>query len=417
MMSNAPSDASNAHYSRTPANPARLWGSSLSARFSFTRRRLCSIIYLSRLEAGWTMAALQHIDSPERGVVLLDTSFRITGINRRAAELFGRATEELIGSTLPAGISRRPTRDEDVIEEVLDGPFAPGIVVHRHSSPIYAADGSPSGRVEIYSDITARRELEREIIDRNSDLARLNRQLREAQEQLLQSERLRTLGEMAAGIAHDINNVLGIILGNVQLAKRKIEPESAVAECIGAIELAARDAAETVRRLREIGKPADKSRHELVELGSIVNDVLSGAVPAWEERGLCAGQMDIRVDIQPGCIVRGDATEIREAFANVLLNAVQASSAGGAIDVRSGHSDGGIDLVVRDHGTGMSKETKERLFDPFFTTRGAQGTGLGMSMVDAIMIRHGGRISVESAEGVGTTITLRFPCPDQQHVV
>uniref|UniRef100_A0A7V4G8S8 histidine kinase n=1 Tax=Desulfobacca acetoxidans TaxID=60893 RepID=A0A7V4G8S8_9BACT len=167
----------------------------------------------------------------------------------------------------------------------------------------------------------------------------------------------------------------------------------------------------------EIGKPADKSRHELVELGSIVNDVLSGAVPAWEERGLCAGQMDIRVDIQPGCIVRGDATEIREAFANILLNAVQASSAGGAIDVRSGHSDGGIDLVVRDHGTGMSKETKERLFDPFFTTRGAQGTGLGMSMVDAIMIRHGGRISVESAEGVGTTITLRFPCPDQQHGV
>lgn len=360
------------------------------------------------------MAALQHIDSPERGVVLLDTGLRITGINRRAAELFGRAPEELIGSALPAGISRGPAREEDVIEEVLDGLLVPGIVVHRHSSPIYAADGSPTGRVEIYSDITARRELEREIIDRNSDLARLNRQLREAQEQLLQSERLRTFGEMAAGIAHDINNVLGIILGNVQLAKRKIDPDSAVAECVGAIELAARDAAETVRRLREIGKPADRSRHELVDLGTIANDVLSAAVPAWEEHGLCPGRMHIRADIEPDCIVRGDATEIREAFANILLNAVQASSAGATIDVRSGHSDGSVDLTVRDHGTGMSEETKERLFDPFFTTRGAQGTGLGMSMVDAIMIRHGGRISVESAEGVGTTVTLRFPRAAQQ---
>ena len=91
----------------------------------------------------------------------------------------------------------------------------------------------------------------------------MNRQLEDAQEQLVASERLRALGEMAAGVAHDINNVLGIILGNAQLAARKMDKESPAFESIKAIELAARDGAETVRRLREIGKPMDAGSYSL----------------------------------------------------------------------------------------------------------------------------------------------------------
>ncbi len=353
------------------------------------------------------MAALQHIDSPERGVLLLDKDLRITAANRRASEILANAKGG--GSVLPGSLGRAPSDPEEVIEEVLDSVCGEGTVVHRYSGPVYSSDGTVSGRVEIYSDITARRELEREIIDRGTELARLNRQLRDAQEQLLQSERLRTLGEMAAGIAHDINNVLGIVLGNAQLARRKAQPGSDLMKCIDGIELAARDAAETVRRLREIGKPVDTSHYGPVDLGEVVQDVLQTAVPAWKESATGGAGIRVSADVMPGCVVNGDPTELREALANVVLNAVQASSSGGGIEITAARDGRVVDLMVRDHGAGMSDETKNRLFDPFFTTRGAEGTGLGMSMVDATMIRHGGRVIVESKEGEGTLVTLRFP--------
>ena len=110
-----------------------------------------------------------------------------------------------------------------------------------------------------------------------------------------------------------------------------------------------------------------------------------------------------------GCSVVGNASELREALANVLLNAVQSMDSGGSIRISTSIRDGHVDLRVTDTGVGMSHETKNRIFDPFFTTRGAEGTGLGMSMVDAIAIRHRGKVVVESEEGRGTSVTLRFP--------
>ena len=356
------------------------------------------------------MAALRNLDSPERGVVLLDKNLEITFANRRASEIFGAAIHDLIGRALPDAIAHRRVEENEVLEEVLESSLGRGIVLHRYSTPIYSSDGAPAGRVEIYSDITVRRELEKEILDRNEELAELNTQLEEAQERLVQSERLRALGEMAAGVAHDINNVLGIILGNVQLAKRKLESGSGAAKSIEAIELAAEDAAETVRRLREIGKPVDTSRYEVVDLSEVAQDVVGAAVPAWRESGAQEGaDITVQTDLEHGCKVLGNAVELREALANILLNAAQALDASGRIEVRTSCDSEHADLTVYDTGAGMSEETRKRVFDPFFTTRGAEGTGLGMSMVDAIAIRHGGKVIVDSQEGKGTTVTLRVP--------
>ncbi|MCE5314892.1 MAG: ATP-binding protein [Armatimonadota bacterium] len=356
------------------------------------------------------MAALQDITSPERGVLLLDRNHRITHANRRASEVLGIALADLIGAQLPSTILHRPDSADDVVEEVLDSLCGGTILVHRYSAPIYSCAGQADGRVEIYSDITARRELEREILDRNEKLAELNKLLEEAQEQLIHSERLRTLGEMAAGVAHDINNVLGIILGNAQLARRKLGDNTDAMRSIDAIELAARDAAETVRRLREIGKPPDVSSYQVVDLSEIVEDMLKSALPAWRESGSHAGaQVSVETKLSPDCRVLGNASELREALANMLLNAVQAMETSGDIEVRTSRGERYVDLIVADTGIGMSEETRQRLFDPFFTTRGAEGTGLGMSMVDAIAIRHQGKVLVESEKGKGTTITLRLP--------
>lgn len=355
------------------------------------------------------MAALRSINSPERGVLLLDTNSKVMFANQRVAEIFGVAVEDLLGKPLPEAISRVPD-DTQITDEVIEGSLGQGVVFHRYSTPVYSSIGEIAGRVEILSDITVRRELENEILDRNIELADLNRQLEEAQEQLVASERLRALGEMAAGVAHDINNVLGIILGNAQLAKRKLEPESPALESILAIELATRDAAETVRRLREIGKPIAPGSYLLVDLNAVIGDVVKAAIPAWQERESAPGiDVSVDTDLHPGCLVMGNAAELREALANILLNAVQSMDSGGRIHISTQLTDGHIDLTVTDTGAGMTSETKSRVFDPFFTTRGAEGTGLGMSMVDAIAIRHRAKVIVESERGRGTSVTLRFP--------
>jgi signal transduction histidine kinase len=352
--------------------------------------------------------ALSRMDAPPRGVVVLDVNSSVTSANDRAAEILGVALGDLVGSPMPENLARPDPAPGSVLEEVLEKPG--GLVFHRYSAPICDAAGGLVGRVEVYSDITARRELEKEIVERNRELADLNRQLQEAQEQLLASERLRTLGEMAAGIAHDINNVLGIILGNAQLARRKLAPEDAAVKCVDAIEMAARDAAETVRRLREIGKPPDASIRQPANLSEIAQDVVTAAAPAWTGGGdghKC--RIDIRTELAAGCVVLGNPSELREALANVMLNSAQAIEGTGWIRVRTCVDSDWAELSVADNGCGMNEETKRRLFDPFFTTRGAAGTGLGMSMVDAIVMRHGGKVLVESEEGKGTTITMRFP--------
>ncbi len=356
------------------------------------------------------MAALRNIESPERGILFLDADSRITYANLRAAEIFGADLRELTGSVLPERAGRRPLQPDEIIDEVLDGAFGPGLVFHRYSTPVYSSESIVEGRIEIYSDITARRELEKEILDRNLELAQLNRQLQEAQEQLVQSERLRTLGEMAAGVAHDINNVLGIILGNSQLARRKLEPGNPALHSIEAIELAARDGAETVRRLREIGKPVDVSSYATVNLNCIAEDVIRAVIPAWRESAPDeTAQIAVETDLADGCTVLGNAAELREALANILLNAVQAIDSRGRIIIRTARADSTAELSVTDTGVGMDNETRKRVFDPFFTTRGAEGTGLGMSAVDAIVIRHGGKVLIDSTEGRGTTVTLRLP--------
>lgn len=357
-----------------------------------------------------SVETMRAIGSPGRGVLFLDESGIVRNANSRAVEVFGKSVAELVGSELPNAIKHRITDMESTIEEVLEGSLTAGITYHRYSTPIYDKDGTYQGRIEIYSDITVRRELEAEIFERNRQLSELNKQLEEAQEQLIQSERLRTLGEMAAGVAHDINNVLGIILGNAQMGLRKVQESDPVHVCLKGIELAARDAANTVHRLREIGKPVDTSTYRRLDLNDIVNDVVAAAIPVMQAtQPNNEPSINVSTRLSDGCIVLGNATELREALTNLFLNAVQSIDDRGDIEIATESEDKHVFLRVTDTGMGMDEETQKRLFDPFYTTRGADGTGLGMSMVDAISLRHRGKVFVKTSPQQGTTVTIRLP--------
>ncbi len=234
-------------------------------------------------------------------------------------------------------------------------------------------------------------------------------ELRTAQDFLIQSERLRALGEMAGGVAHDFNNILAAILGRAQLALEDTRDEN-VRKGLEIIERAALDGAEAVRRLQDFTRVRTDHSFELVD----VNRVVEGAVEMVEhrraERQETGGTpIAITVNLREAPPVEGNAGELREALVNVMLNAIDAMPDGGKLTVKTSKEDSWTVMTVSDTGVGMSAEMKARVFDPFFTTKGEVGVGLGLSVTYGIITRHGGRIDVESRPGKGSTFHIRLP--------
>jgi CheY-like chemotaxis protein len=182
--------------------------------------------------------------------------------------------------------------------------------------------------------------------------------------------------------------------------------------------MAARDGAHIIRRLQDFGRRNPSQPLAPVALSSVVEQAVDITRPRWknepQRRGL---SVEIRTSVRHLPPVLGDDAEIREVLTNLILNAVDAMPAGGALEItgRVVDSDGApdaephwVELYVTDTGTGMTEEVRRRIFDPFFTTKGVHGSGLGLSVVYGIMERHGGQIAVASVPGQGTTFTLRF---------
>jgi PAS domain S-box-containing protein len=232
--------------------------------------------------------------------------------------------------------------------------------------------------------------------------------LRQAQDELVRSEKLRALGQMAAGIAHDLNNALAAILGQVQLlGMGAVDP--VVQEGLARLETVAMDGAQIVRRLQGFARQQPLEPLEPCDLAPIVQEAVELTRPRWRDEPQRRGTIiEVDAELSPLPSVLGQPAEIREALTNLVLNAVDAMPGGGQLRIR-GRSDGGwVVLDVTDTGTGMSEEVRKRIFDPFFTTKGKLGSGLGLSVVYGIMERHGGRIEVTSDPGRGATFSLRF---------
>jgi GAF domain-containing protein len=259
--------------------------------------------------------------------------------------------------------------------------------------------------------------------------------LQRAQEELVRSEKLRALGQMAAGIAHDLNNMLAAILGQVELLQLRVaDPE--VRAGLATLETAAADGAHVVRRLQDFARQRAHSSLKSLDLRPVVAEALAITRPRWEDeaqrRGLLITVQTHLDDCPP---ILGQASEIREMLTNIILNAVDAMPHGGTLTLTAkqagrsvstggeehgGRGGGGVqfagsraahsfvELCVTDTGIGMTEAVRQRIFEPFFTTKGGQGTGLGLSVVYGIMERHGGRIHVASSPGQGTTVSLRF---------
>ena len=254
----------------------------------------------------------------------------------------------------------------------------------------------------------------------HAELEKAYNELRKTQQTVMQQERLRALGQMASGVAHDINNALSPIVGFADLlARGEVALSPNGKKYLNYIKTAGDDITHIVARLREFYRQRDsKEALQSLDLNALARQVIDMTRPRWRDIPQGRGVMiEMRTDFDANlATLVGIESEVREALTNLILNAVDASPTGGIITVRTrvGSRPGSdvpthILVEVGDTGIGMNEETRKRCLEPFFSTKGKRGTGLGLAMVYGVMERHGGQIEVESEVGQGTVIKLIFP--------
>ncbi|MBI4288765.1 MAG: response regulator [Chloroflexi bacterium] len=242
-----------------------------------------------------------------------------------------------------------------------------------------------------------------------SDLQKAYLELRSAQDSLIRSERTRAVGQVTAGIAHDFNNILTAVLSRTEMALERAT-DGRVKSDLEIVLKAAQDGAAIVRKLQGYVRQQGVEGAAAIDINQIVKDALSMAEHRIADRREKSGIfIDTKLDLNTVGPVRGEPADLRQALLNLLFNAIDAMPAGGRLGVSTREQAGWIAISVRDTGIGIAPESRQNLFKPFFTTKGAQGTGLGLSVAQLGVDRSGGRIDVESEPGKGSTFTVRLP--------
>ena len=256
-------------------------------------------------------------------------------------------------------------------------------------------------------------ELERLVRERTVQLEETLVKLRAAQEQLVKQERLRALGMMASGIAHDFNNALTMVLGYGELLSSFFERDAPEREReqFRHLMAAAEDAAHVVARIRDFYRPADHDELRVpVDVNLAIQQAVGLTAPRWRDKCRAEGvEIHVELDLNPVPPFMGHSPELREVLTNLIFNAVDAMPKGGALRFSTRSDEGRIQIEVGDTGVGMTEEECSRCLEPFYTTKGPFGTGLGLAAVYGFVQRYGGAIGIETSKGKGAVFTLTLP--------
>jgi signal transduction histidine kinase/CheY-like chemotaxis protein len=228
-------------------------------------------------------------------------------------------------------------------------------------------------------------------------------------EQYSQIEKMSALGELASGVAHDFNNTLAGILGRAQLLLTTKDPEKMKAG-LEIIIKTAKDGAKTIKRIQDFARQRRPHDFQPVALDQLLLDVSEITRPRWKDRAEAANvHISLELQIRSNRLVLGDESELREVLVNMVFNAVDAMPQGGTLTLATREIEGQVEISVRDTGIGMGEEVRSRIFNPFFTTKGKTGMGLGLAVSYGIIRRHEGTVEVESQVGQGSTFRIRLP--------
>jgi PAS domain S-box-containing protein len=370
------------------------------------------------------------ITSVPGGIVAVDAAQRIIVFNRAAERIFGVSQADMLGADprrlIPhwlrhVEVARADRAAEPVTSRQESGMHEP-LTGRRASGEEFPIEVAVSRAVvdgdEIFTavirDATSRVRTQEELRKANQSLTQALEDSQKAQELILRQERLRALGQLASGIAHDFNNSLSMIIGFTELlltTPSLIDEPDTLRSNLHLIHSAAQDAANVVSRLREFSRPsAESDALPPAQVNDLIAQAISMTQPRWRNQAQASGRT-IRVvtELHQVPHVAGRDGELREMLTNLVINAVDAMPAGGTLTLRSKQVGERVAVEISDTGTGMPPEVKAQIFDPFYTTKGEQGTGLGLAMVKGIVARHNGEIEVDSEPGQGTTFRIYLP--------
>ena len=331
-------------------------------------------------------------------IYALDASGKITWMNERAEayktqmlpavnylDLIADDSRNLAHENLLKTLAGNDTECEVVLTR-LDGSIRHA---EAHSSPLWK-DGEVDGALVFLRDVTERKRVH---------------------ELMAQSDKLRAVGELAAGVAHNLNNSLTVIQGRAQLLLRNATDEVS-AKSLAVITNAVEDGSKTLRRILEFARRDSNSEFAPVELGYLLSSSIDIARPKWQSKS-STRKIEVIVEGNEPVYVMGEQAELREVVLNLIFNAVDAMPEGGTMEVGvRGEIESGC-FWVADTGLGMDPEVASRIFEPFFTTKGTLGSGLGLSASHGIITRHNGEILVVSEPGEGTRFEVRLPVCDK----
>lgn len=371
---------------------------------------LILIVEESRADVDQQRARLHGVlEALPVGVVMFDPSGTLAFDNQAARALLGGSApdEPLTVAGLAARLlpplegAQQPVGEAPMIRSLRSGEACTPeeySVVDAHAArravlinaaPVHDARDRLLGMVTVLQDVDELKHIEREM---------------------RRTERLRALGTLAAGVAHDFNNNLMLIQGHAQLALLR-GLEGAGRTRVEAISRIATESVGIVSRIQDLARarPVGAVPATAFDLSVLAHDVVELARPRWGEGAEASGiHYVVETRLQKDVVISGQAGDLREAILNLVINALDAMPAGGRLQLTVAAEGEEARLIIQDSGDGMPPDVRERIFDPFFSTKGSRGTGLGLSLVFGVVERHGGRIDVQTAPGAGTTFTLYF---------
>lgn len=303
------------------------------------------------------------------------------------------------------------------------------VVIEIYAAPIFDHDRRIIGAVMVDRDVTAEHRLALELeaqVKRSAALhervsteaERLDRMVDERSRELLalqetrsRERRLAAVGQLAAGVMHDVNNALNPIMAAAYLLRVHADNPDAVRDYADRIGKAAETGAATASRVGRFirQEPTSADANVLMDLSVLAEETLAFTSPINTERRGDGVQVEFAREYAAGVTARGLPGEVREALLNLVQNAMHAMPDGGRLTARSGVTGNESWVAIVDTGQGMTDDVRERAFEPFFSTKGAGGSGLGLAEVYGIARRHRGRAEISSVLGEGTTVTLYFP--------
>ena len=336
------------------------------------------------------------LQSSNIGLVALDWDDRIESWNAAMERLYGMEAAQALGQRLeglfPAELVRevnarkQDPRPSSLYKFYLQRGDGQRVVTHIAIAPLVSKEGTPIGRLLLFDDVSERVQLEN---------------------QLMQNEKLTSLGLLAAGVAHEVNTPLAVISNNAQLLARQLAAGDEQRPLVEKIIKQTFRASEIVNGLLNFSRTT-ATTYGVVDLNKLIQETLSLMEPQ-----LRSGHVQVAAELaHPLPTVYGNAGKLQQVFLNLFLNAKDAMPEGGTLAVRTRPLDSRLQVEVTDSGTGIPREQLHKIYDPFFTTKSTahgRGTGLGLAVSYGIIQEHGGTIQVSSSVGQGTSFLLEFP--------